>query len=327
LRSSLLRIAFPIIALSVLITGCDAVPEAGGNDSLLSPQIMTYDSIEGSVLEGSDQDFFMVEMEEGSILFLALEKTDNGGDDLHLQGYNAYREAIGSISFVVSVPGEVKRMASNTTTLGTTVLFVISGTGNYSFRTMKSPFPDGDDPWSDEETELDLGEVSGSVGLLTWEGLSVRDRDHYIVDTSGSDIEISLTKTDPGDGTVRMIASDNYDDWTAESSRYLEEEKVRLSYYSIYGRYVHITVEGDGNYTLGIQEYQAFEDPALIMVIFLFAFLCVPGGLLLIVIGVIAFVLFRLGKDRKREAASFSAPQPPYIPPHPPLSRTPRGPR
>jgi hypothetical protein len=252
-----LRSALAVLILSISSMAIAAYPtyaEEEPNDSLLDPQILSEGSVIGSVQEGADIDVYRMVLENDTLLFISLEKTDSGFNDITLSVYDENRERIDDTLLLVNVPGEAQR---DTITINDTVThyFLVEGTGNYTLKTHTIPYE-----FSQNVTEIELGTTKGSVGTIRWEGIEFKDIDRYIFYT-GMNPEFEIIKEDGGPGEITMTVDWGFGDVeTVTVSERGDSERISIGTWETYTDTAEITIEGEGNYTLKISEADPLED-------------------------------------------------------------------
>jgi hypothetical protein len=252
-----------MVTLSLFVVYTDpSAAEIEPNDSLLDPQTITEGNTEGSVAYGVDIDVYRMDLENDTLLFISMEKTDRLFGSIDLNTYNEFRERMDGPSVHIETPGEAVRMDISVKN-ATTLFFLVFGNGSYILKTRTF-----DHEVTQNLTEIQIGQRSGSVGTIRWEGMEVVDRDSFIYHPD-VDTDFTIEKTDDGPGKLTMTVDLGWSDVrTVEVSEKGESESISIGTWDYYSEDIEIIIEGEGNYTLRVEETDPFEDIGTVLIVF-----------------------------------------------------------
>ncbi|MBN1389598.1 MAG: hypothetical protein JXA22_03040 [Candidatus Thermoplasmatota archaeon] len=256
-----------LIALSLIAISCIVSGETEPNDSLDSPELLVNGTISGELNMNEtdedkwEQDIFRLDMEENSITFFFLKKTDSANNAIRIDRFNSRKEPIYLYyDIVVEVPGETHSEKFLNVGTPDTMYLVVSGQGSYSMTLLSMDLDDPNEPVNGSYFPprlKDGDEIEGRVYTLEYQGLSHEDTDDYILELGyEEDVRITIYRTDTGDGELKVTLTEQNSEETDPIERTLEGgEEAEIEYIGdyYYQKDLYLEISGEGEYELIVE--------------------------------------------------------------------------
>jgi hypothetical protein len=306
-----------ILLNALPLTGAEKEP----NDSMDDPDTIGEGMITGSVSRYSqnDKDIFRVDVPAGTVVFYSLKKTDTGTEYIRMNSYGSDREPLemedygyyGGSGGSVDVAGEKMRDMFINHGESDHFFIIVEGSGEYVIEVKFMEMMDPDEEYTEEEitSRLEQGsETSGRVYVLEYDSQTYEDVDiYYIPISDDTTVKVKLTKTDEGNGTIYGSLSEyrHSDSVDIELDEKGESGRTDETVY-VYGgeeEFVYVTVWGDGEYQIEVEEASIFS-PETILLGIMGIILCLTLAMtimpVLIVIVIIVVIVKSTSKDKKK---------------------------
>jgi len=302
------------------------------NDSLLDPEVLSKGSMSGSVswtnesAEEGDIDAYKVDTPADHILFFSLTKTDEGQGSIYLVAYDAYKQRMdlepnSERDLEVKVQGEASRHYIQNLRTPDTIFLTVRGEGNYTLNVHLAPILEPsdpplleDDPYNHhynhyDAVDLDEGERNGSVYSIQFESLTFVDSDLFLYYMSDEGtLDITIERTDDGDLPIEVAIYEYSEDEYGAEKFTLENkgdvENVTWEVDDYWGEDIYILIEGEGNYTLKVDEKSQLPEDLWVVIVIMAAMMLVPLvflAVLLMIIVLIVVVILRTGRGKKKK--------------------------